>query len=169
LNERSAVLKLAFFRELNLPTVNSSLPISKHVKLRERSSPSAWEVLPGLQCFPQMLKPNPLLTPFGIFFLVALVQLDRLLMPFLTVLTLTSRVVVAQDLLRSFRGSDPMPLVQARRDYQTLSMTYYSLNADPQRYYVTAAPQCPFPDAFLGSVLNAVGFDAVYVQCELPA
>jgi len=31
-------------------------------------------------------------------------------------------------------------------------------------YYVTAAPQCPFPDAFLGSVINAVGFDALYVQ-----
>ncbi|EKM78156.1 hypothetical protein AGABI1DRAFT_42630, partial [Agaricus bisporus var. burnettii JB137-S8] len=33
-----------------------------------------------------------------------------------------------------------------------------------KQYYVTAAPQCPFPDAFLGPVLNAVGFDAVYVQ-----
>ncbi|KAJ3565154.1 hypothetical protein NP233_g7821 [Leucocoprinus birnbaumii] len=33
-----------------------------------------------------------------------------------------------------------------------------------KKYYVTAAPQCPFPDAFLGPVLNAVGFDAVYVQ-----
>lgn len=30
------------------------------------------------------------------------------------------------------------------------------------RYYVTAAPQCVFPDAALGSVLNAVGFDAIY-------
>lgn len=36
-----------------------------------------------------------------------------------------------------------------------------------KRYYVTAAPQCPFPDANLGAVINAVGFDAVYVQfCE---
>lgn len=35
------------------------------------------------------------------------------------------------------------------------------------RYYVTAAPQCPYPDAALGSVLNAAEFDAVYVQfCE---
>ncbi|KAL9714342.1 Chitinase 2 [Leucoagaricus gongylophorus] len=33
-----------------------------------------------------------------------------------------------------------------------------------KKYYVTAAPQCPFPDAFLGPVLNVVGFDAVYVQ-----
>ncbi|KAK7454563.1 Chitinase 2 [Stygiomarasmius scandens] len=31
-------------------------------------------------------------------------------------------------------------------------------------FFVTAAPQCPFPDANLGAVLNAVGFDAVYVQ-----
>ncbi|KAJ7158922.1 glycoside hydrolase family 18 protein [Mycena filopes] len=31
-------------------------------------------------------------------------------------------------------------------------------------YYITAAPQCPFPDANLGSVINAVAFDALYVQ-----
>ncbi|OBZ72105.1 Chitinase 2 [Grifola frondosa] len=33
-----------------------------------------------------------------------------------------------------------------------------------KQYYVTAAPQCPYPDAYLGTVLNEVGFDAVYVQ-----
>ncbi|KAK0204637.1 glycoside hydrolase family 18 protein [Desarmillaria ectypa] len=33
-----------------------------------------------------------------------------------------------------------------------------------KKYYVTAAPQCPFPDAYLGSVLNSVEFDAIYVQ-----
>ncbi|KAG5719515.1 Chitinase 1, partial [Termitomyces sp. T112] len=33
-----------------------------------------------------------------------------------------------------------------------------------KRYYVTAAPQCPFPDAYLGSAINAVGFDAIFVQ-----
>ncbi|CDO71799.1 Glycoside Hydrolase Family 18 / Carbohydrate-Binding Module Family 5 protein [Trametes cinnabarina] len=33
-----------------------------------------------------------------------------------------------------------------------------------KQYYVTAAPQCPFPDAYLSTVLNAVAFDAVYVQ-----
>ncbi|KAI0786086.1 glycoside hydrolase family 18 protein [Abortiporus biennis] len=33
-----------------------------------------------------------------------------------------------------------------------------------KKYYVTAAPQCPFPDASLGAVLNAAEFDAVYVQ-----
>ncbi|KAI0635520.1 glycoside hydrolase [Trametes polyzona] len=37
-------------------------------------------------------------------------------------------------------------------------------NGANKKYYVTAAPQCPFPDAYLGTVLNAVGFDAVYVQ-----
>ncbi|KAF4571382.1 Chitinase 1 [Pleurotus pulmonarius] len=37
-------------------------------------------------------------------------------------------------------------------------------NSASKKYYVTAAPQCPFPDAFLGAVLNAVAFDAVYVQ-----
>ncbi|KAJ3489443.1 hypothetical protein NLI96_g2139 [Meripilus lineatus] len=38
------------------------------------------------------------------------------------------------------------------------------MNGASKKYYVTAAPQCPYPDAYLGSVLNAVGFDAVYVQ-----
>ncbi|KAG5646105.1 hypothetical protein DXG03_004344 [Asterophora parasitica] len=33
-----------------------------------------------------------------------------------------------------------------------------------KQYYLTAAPQCPFPDVYLGSVISAVGFDAVYVQ-----
>jgi hypothetical protein len=33
-----------------------------------------------------------------------------------------------------------------------------------KKYIVTAAPQCPFPDAYLGEVLNSVPVDAVYVQ-----
>ncbi|CDO71800.1 Glycoside Hydrolase Family 18 protein [Trametes cinnabarina] len=36
--------------------------------------------------------------------------------------------------------------------------------AGGKRYYVTAAPQCPYPDAYLGTVLNLASFDAVYVQ-----
>lgn len=36
------------------------------------------------------------------------------------------------------------------------------------RYYVTAAPQCPFPDAKVGNALDNSDFDAVYVQfCKL--
>ncbi|KAJ7312596.1 glycoside hydrolase family 18 protein [Mycena albidolilacea] len=31
-------------------------------------------------------------------------------------------------------------------------------------YYLTAAPQCPYPDAWVGCALNTVPFDAVYVQ-----
>jgi chitinase len=30
--------------------------------------------------------------------------------------------------------------------------------------YITAAPQCPFPDAYIGQALNDAPFDAVYVQ-----
>ncbi|CAL1696369.1 unnamed protein product [Somion occarium] len=37
-------------------------------------------------------------------------------------------------------------------------------DAASKKYYFTAAPQCPFPDASLGSVLDAASFDAVYVQ-----
>lgn len=33
-----------------------------------------------------------------------------------------------------------------------------------KKYYITAAPQCPFPDVTLGSALNATWFDAVFVQ-----
>jgi chitinase len=33
-----------------------------------------------------------------------------------------------------------------------------------KRLYIMAAPQCPFPDYYLGQVLNEVAFDAVYVQ-----
>ena len=36
-------------------------------------------------------------------------------------------------------------------------------------YYVTAAPQCPFPDASIGEALNEAPFDAVYIQfCAHP-
>ncbi|EIW57168.1 glycoside hydrolase [Trametes versicolor FP-101664 SS1] len=31
-------------------------------------------------------------------------------------------------------------------------------------YYITAAPQCPYPDAYIGAALNDAPFDAVYVQ-----
>lgn len=33
-----------------------------------------------------------------------------------------------------------------------------------KKYYITAAPQCVYPDAALGSVLNNANFDAIYVQ-----
>ncbi|KAJ3524077.1 hypothetical protein NM688_g8625 [Phlebia brevispora] len=38
------------------------------------------------------------------------------------------------------------------------------MNGASKQYFITGAPQCPFPDAYLGSVINAVGFDALYVQ-----
>ncbi|KAG6804802.1 hypothetical protein H0H93_006664, partial [Arthromyces matolae] len=37
-------------------------------------------------------------------------------------------------------------------------------DAASKTYYLTAAPQCPYPDEFVGEALNAVAFDAVYVQ-----
>ncbi|KAI9275856.1 glycoside hydrolase superfamily [Phascolomyces articulosus] len=50
--------------------------------------------------------------------------------------------------------------------YVTLVKTLRSLYAtdSSKQYYVTAAPQCPFPDAILGSVINGALFDAVLVQ-----
>ncbi|KAN0082356.1 glycoside hydrolase [Tylopilus felleus] len=38
------------------------------------------------------------------------------------------------------------------------------MNGGNKNFYITAAPQCPFPDAYIGSTLNAFEFDAVYVQ-----
>ncbi|KAI8148863.1 glycoside hydrolase superfamily [Fennellomyces sp. T-0311] len=38
------------------------------------------------------------------------------------------------------------------------------LSDSSKQYYITAAPQCPFPDAILGSIISATGFDAVNVQ-----
>ncbi|GLB36434.1 putative glycosyl hydrolase 18 family protein [Lyophyllum shimeji] len=49
--------------------------------------------------------------------------------------------------------------------YATFVNTIRSLaNGASKKYYITAAPQCVFPDGALGEVLNAASFDAVYVQ-----
>lgn len=49
--------------------------------------------------------------------------------------------------------------------FTTFVSTLRSLmNGGSKKYYITGAPQCPFPDAYLGNVINSVGFDAVYVQ-----
>ncbi|KAJ1953258.1 Chitinase 2, partial [Linderina pennispora] len=37
--------------------------------------------------------------------------------------------------------------------------------SDPSKeYYIAAAPQCPYPDAWIGSALNSAWFDMVFVQ-----
>ncbi|KAF7310626.1 Glycoside hydrolase family 18 protein [Mycena chlorophos] len=33
-----------------------------------------------------------------------------------------------------------------------------------KKYYISAAPQCPYPDQNLGSVINGASFDMIYVQ-----
>ncbi|KAJ7169534.1 glycoside hydrolase family 18 protein [Mycena filopes] len=49
--------------------------------------------------------------------------------------------------------------------YAAFVNTIRSLSAGAsKRYYITAAPQCVYPDAALGSVLNTANFDAIYVQ-----
>jgi chitinase len=36
-----------------------------------------------------------------------------------------------------------------------------------KKYYISAAPQCPYPDSFIGPSLNGAKFDMVYIQfCE---
>ena len=45
-------------------------------------------------------------------------------------------------------------------------------DSSDKKYYVTAAPQCVFPDANLQTTINQFGVDAVFVQfcksCALP-
>ncbi|KAF8214312.1 glycoside hydrolase superfamily, partial [Mycena galopus ATCC 62051] len=38
----------------------------------------------------------------------------------------------------------------------------------PKRYYLSAAPQCPYPDAWVGNALSTVPFDFVNVQFYKP-
>ncbi|KAF8320069.1 glycoside hydrolase [Clavulina sp. PMI_390] len=47
-------------------------------------------------------------------------------------------------------------------DFVNQLRTHYS--GASKKYYVTAAPQCPYPDAYIGSSLNGAEFDAIYVQ-----
>lgn len=58
-------------------------------------------------------------------------------------------------------------------DIESGSPSHYSTFVDriralskrsSKRYYITAAPQCPFPDAKIGDALDNANFDAVYVQ-----
>ncbi|KAJ7456650.1 class III chitinase [Mycena latifolia] len=47
--------------------------------------------------------------------------------------------------------------------YATFVNTIRSLaSGASKRYYITAAPQCVYPDGALGSVLNSANFDAIY-------
>ncbi|KAJ6596388.1 glycoside hydrolase superfamily [Mycena vulgaris] len=49
--------------------------------------------------------------------------------------------------------------------YAALAARIRALSANTRKhYYLTAAPQCPFPDTFVGSAINTIGFDAIYVQ-----
>ncbi|KAJ2808875.1 Chitinase 2 [Coemansia guatemalensis] len=41
--------------------------------------------------------------------------------------------------------------------------SHFAASSD-KKYYITGAPQCPFPDAMLGSTLNSAWFDMVFVQ-----
>lgn len=41
--------------------------------------------------------------------------------------------------------------------------THFATDKSKQ-YFITGAPQCPFPDAIMGAIIDQVGFDAVNVQ-----
>ncbi|KXN83592.1 Chitinase 1, partial [Leucoagaricus sp. SymC.cos] len=84
----------------------------------------------------------------------------------------------AQTIWDMFLGSDTRPFGNAVLDGVDLdiengSSSHYSTFVDKlralsknsnKRYYITAAPQCPFPDAKVGDALDNADFDAVYVQ-----
>jgi len=49
--------------------------------------------------------------------------------------------------------------------FLTLSLVMLAL-ANCSKPYITAAPQCPFPDAWLGNALTTGLFDFVWVQTK---
>ncbi|EJD07126.1 glycoside hydrolase [Fomitiporia mediterranea MF3/22] len=86
----------------------------------------------------------------------------------------------ATTIWNSFLGgsSDMRPFGSAVLDGVDLDIegglpTYYNNFVDKlqsytdkaeKTYYYTAAPQCPFPDAYTGPAINQSRFDAIYVQ-----
>ncbi|KAJ6548713.1 glycoside hydrolase superfamily, partial [Mycena capillaripes] len=59
--------------------------------------------------------------------------------------------------IRSLWAGASKPWVYSRR------VVHANLNSFAS-YYLTAAPQCPYPDAWVGNALSTVWFDAVHVQ-----
>ena len=45
-----------------------------------------------------------------------------------------------------------------------MSLGTHACSDAPRRYYITASPQCVYPGANPGGILNRTSFDAVYVQ-----
>lgn len=76
------------------------------------------------------------------------------------VLTWTLRVDHRPIMLLSSTKSVLLQAVQARSEIFFPSIACRSTIA--HRYYVTAAPQCVYPDSALGGVLNSAHFDAIY-------
>ncbi len=55
--------------------------------------------------------------------------------------------------------SNMTPFASALRSLMTASTS-----STGKKYYLSAAPQCPFPDAAMGDMISSVGFDFVGVQ-----
>jgi chitinase len=48
-------------------------------------------------------------------------------------------------------------------DFVNQLRTHYDADTS-KKYYVSAAPQCPYPDSYIGTSLNGAQFDMVYIQ-----
>ncbi|KIY65964.1 carbohydrate-binding module family 5 protein [Cylindrobasidium torrendii FP15055 ss-10] len=49
--------------------------------------------------------------------------------------------------------------------YAAFARKYRSItNGKNKRYYLTAAPQCAFPDVYVGEAISSVAFDSIYIQ-----
>lgn len=71
------------------------------------------------------------------------------------------------DKLRSYMDGDDKTYVALRHIIKARLLKHTLRYSFRNRYYVTAAPQCPFPDAYTGPAINQSRFDAIYVQfCE---
>ena len=169
---------------LTWSTARRSPPTSRLVRVRERLSPLVWEAEAPLLASSPTAKRKPLRTPSGTTSWEARVLHGHLLTLFSmgashtgtsvssahssvnqpTAWILTSKGEEVQATRRSSLASGPTLPAQARSGYLACVTTHGFVDIFWNRYYITGAPQCVYPDANLGAVLNAVAFDAVYVQ-----
>ena len=82
----------------------------------------------------------------------------------------------AQGVRKTYRPAGKVALDGVDLDIEGGGSTYFidfinrlrtHFNGASKKYYISGAPQCPFPDGNMGAMLNGASFDLVYVQfCE---
>jgi hypothetical protein len=125
-------------------------PTLRQRLLRKLFGICSWEALP-------LLGPSVLPVSTG----KPLLKLVFISAYLVLVLIWISKAVDQTTTLHLSTKSVPLLAVQARSKRSFPSQcTFFTRMA--HRYYVTAAPQCVYPDSALSGVLNSANFDAIY-------